>query len=53
MKKLMVAALGLWFVLGTATAFGQVAQPDKTGKKKSGKRGGSKAPKKDSGKSAL
>jgi hypothetical protein len=47
MKKLMVLALGLSFVLGTVTAFAQDTPPKKSSKKKSGKKAPKKAPKKD------
>jgi hypothetical protein len=53
MKKLMVLALGLSFMLGTVTAFAQDTPPKKSGKKKGGKKGGKKTPKKDGGAGAL
>jgi hypothetical protein len=52
MKKLMVLALGLSFVLGTVTAFAQDTPPKKSSKKKSGKKA-PKTPKKDGGKAVL
>ena len=47
MKKLMVMALGLSFMLGTVTAFAQDTPAKKTGKKKTGKKAAKKSPKKD------